>query len=589
MRYRAALAVVLGLGVSVAPSGEPPYPFVDSPMYRRPDLPQPRESIDYPNDAIPLWLRALERPEADFRFRAAVTIAEAQRRGMKGLEVAVEPLRKQLDLPEQHPNVRLAAARALVALDARQLAPSFLAQARTGTTELREIVEPALARWGHEPARALWLERVNDPATQPRPLVLAMRALAQVGDSQAADRLRAIALAPRGAASTRVEAAKALAVLRPAGLEKDAGQLARDTSPLYLTERLVAAALLSKHTSPEAIALLQRLAQDKEPTVVALAVGRLLEIDEKLALGVLEALLKSRDAKLRSLGVEILRRQPSEKHLRLLADRLDDEHPEVRQEARRGLEGLAAKKELRPQVLAEGMRLLQSAQWQGLEQAAILLTHLDHKPAVNRLLELIWEARPEVFVTAAWGLRQLDVPDTLQPVLWYVTNESELLRGMRRLESRRDVNPDLIDHQLSQLHQLLGQRRYRPADKVLRRFVPRQGREIHMPEARSAAIWALGMLLEGKPDAGLAKQLAGRLDDVGSMPPEDDRVRYMSAITIGRMKAASELAMVRKYNVEGFFVHFACAWALNQITGEPIPKAKDAVHIDRNWFLKSVD
>jgi HEAT repeat protein len=589
MNHRArALVVLLAVSSMRGTAGEPPYPFIDSPMYQLPDLPKPGSVTVFPEEVIKLWLKALGRPEADLRYHAAATIAVAHRRGMKGLEATVAPLRAQLDRAEQHPNVRLAAARSLVTLDAKEAAPSFFEQAKSGTTELREVLEPALARWDYKLARALWLDRLRDPAAPHRPLVLAMRALAAVGEHQADDRLHEIALAPRGDPSTRVEAARALAVLRPAGLEKEAAQLAKDTSRRGLVERLVAAALLSRHASQEAIALLQRLAGDAEPPVAALAVARLLEIDEKLALGVLESLLKSHDAKLRSLGVEILRRQPSEKHLRLLADRLDDDHPDVRQAARRGMEGLGEKKELRTPVIAEGMRILQTGRWQGLEQATILLTHLDHKPAAPRMVELIWEGRPEVFVTAAWGVRRLAVPDTLQGVLWYVTNETELLRGLRRLPNRGDVTFEMIDHQLSQLNQFLGQWRYKPAEKVLRRFVPRQAKS-NMPEARASGIWALGMLLEGKPDARLARQLAERLDDIGSMPPEDERVRYMAAITIGRMKAKSELAMVRKYNEEGSYVHFACAWAVNQITGEPMPKAKTGVLVDRNWFLRLID
>ena len=580
--------LVLMLAAAAGRAGEPPYAFIDSPMYRRPELPVPSFSTTFPQETIKLWLKALDRPDADMRCQAANTFTVAHKRGMKGLEVAIAPLRAHLDRAEQHPNVRLAAARALATLNAKEAAPSFLEQAKVGTTELREVLEPALAKWDYKPARALWLDRVRDPAAPHRPLVLAMRALAAVGETQAADRLREIALAPKGTAATRIEAARALAVLRPAGLEKDAAQLTKDDSRGGLTARLVAAAFVSKHNGPEAIALLQKMAADKEPAVATIAVARLLEIDEKLTYGVLGELLKSPDAKLRLQGVEVLRRQPSEQHLPLLADRLDDDHTEVRQEARRGMEGLGAKKELRTPIIAEAMRLLQTGRWQGLEQSAVLLTKLDHKPAAYRFLELIWEPRPEVFITAAWGLRKLAVADTLQSVLWYVTNEADLIRGQKKLAGREDISSELIDVQISHLAQFLGQSLYRPAEKVLRRFVPRQA-NFNMPEARAGGIWALGMLLEGRTDPPLARQLALRLDDINSMPPEDDRVRYMAAITMGRIRAKTELAMLRKYNEDGLMVQFACAWAINILTGEPIPKAKHAEVGDRNWFIREVD
>ena len=68
----------------------------------------------------------------------------------------------------------------------------------------------------------------------------------------------------------------------------------------------------------------------------------------------------------------------------------------------------------------------------------------------------------------------------------------------------------------------------------------------------------------------------GLLDDVGGLPPEDERVRRMAAVTLGRMKAAQALPALRKYgsgppseNTTGN----AAGWALAQITGEAIPPA----------------
>src|SRR2546429_9795939 len=101
------------------------YDVFASPMYRAPDLPLPRVVALLPEGAKSLWLRALERPEAEVRCKAADAIALAQRRGMKGLETTIAPLRVALDRPDQHPTVRLAAARALGTLDAREAAPSL--------------------------------------------------------------------------------------------------------------------------------------------------------------------------------------------------------------------------------------------------------------------------------------------------------------------------------------------------------------------------------------------------------------------------------------------------------------------------------
>src|SRR5262249_6100214 len=72
-----------------------------------------------------------------------------------------------------------------------------------------------------------------------------------------------------------------------------------------------------------------------------LAAARLQGIDPGHARKVLGKLLRSRDAKVRELGIVALFRLPSGEHVKLLADRLDDEHPAVRVLAREALHLLA--------------------------------------------------------------------------------------------------------------------------------------------------------------------------------------------------------------------------------------------------------
>ena len=78
-------------------------------MFLDPDPPRPGRVKFFPKDLIPLWLEALARPEADMKRLAATYFAEAHRRGMSGLEVAVPPLLEALNAPGQHPTVRFVA------------------------------------------------------------------------------------------------------------------------------------------------------------------------------------------------------------------------------------------------------------------------------------------------------------------------------------------------------------------------------------------------------------------------------------------------------------------------------------------------
>ena len=99
-------------------------------------------------------------------------------------------------------------------------------------------------------------------------------------------------------------------------------------------------------------------------------------------------------------------------------------------------------------------------------------------------------------------------------------------------------------------------------------------------------MWAIGKLNEGQVDEQLATLLAARLADVGSMLPEGDTVRRVSAIGIGRMKAESQLDVLRK-----FVVHVpdipsqACAWSLERMTGEIHEFPLEFVKTTTDWFL----
>jgi HEAT repeat protein len=221
------------------------------------------------------------------------------------------------------------------------------------------------------------------------------------------------------------------------------------------------------------------------------------------------------------------------------------------------------------------MRVLGQADWRGQEQAAILLTQLDHKPAADRFVELLSAARPEAFITAAWGLRRLAVRETLQPVLEYLQRTREQLRTST-LVGRRVITLDPFDLQLCQLCQFLGKSRYRPADGVLRLMVPRlklPGSAAYLgDETRAATIWALGFIHEGKPVPEVDQALVGRLTDIGGMlGNEEPLVRRMCAISLGRMKAKETLPVLERFctaqKATADQVNNACGWAIEQLTG----------------------
>ena len=192
---------------------------------------------------------------------------------------------------------------------------------------------------------------------------------------------------------------------------------------------------------------------------------------------------------------------------------LDDPHPDVRAAARRALhsgrQGRAAQGGDRPGRPRRWPRSGGRAQ----EQAIVLLADLDHKPAAARLAELLTATAPEVFVTAAWALRRLGEPSSLPAVLAYLEAEQPRYAGQTtRPRPAAGLSPSMVDHQMSQLMQLLVLQRHRPALPLMRRMVP-PNEKVGRHEDRAAGIWGLGKLHDLESAAEYAGALVERLND----------------------------------------------------------------------------
>jgi HEAT repeat protein len=533
-----------------------------------------------------LWLEALQRPEADYPCQAALAIARAHQRGIKGMGTTVPTLLRTLDQPDRHLSVRLAVARALIELDAREAAPRLFREAESDS-DLRAVIEPALARWDYRPARAVWLDRLGAPKPAGTGLLLAVRGLEVVREEKAIAGLRELVLSGGAPAAVRVAAARALSVIRTSGSEDDARKLIAAARPRGDIAHLAAALLLRHHKSDDGLRLLDGLALDRDPAVAANALARLVEVDSKRVVPALGQLLRNPDAEVRSFAAEVLFRQPSVDHVRLLAERLGDAHPAVRVKARRWLRKLAARPPYRKPVVDDATMVLAARGWRGQEQAIILLAQLGHKEAGRRMLELLRSDRPEVLVAAAWGLRKLAAAETLPGVLEYF--ERRLLAG------RDEVPPEAFDQQLCQLAQLLGPAHFQRADAALRQLVfpatapkpdPKNLQVFVGREARAASTWALGWIHAGKPIPDLVRGLEGRIN---AGVHEDPRVRRMAAIALGRMKAEAALGTLRRWcpgrkpSVDA--VHNACGWAIEQIAGQPMLPPGTVEATPGGWFL----
>ncbi len=572
LAFIAIALVVLGIAVPSARGADFELDFA---MDQDPRIVVPEPEMLFPPEVKGMLLSALDHSEADVQRQAAEAVAHTYMHGMRELATVevIEALERQLG-PDSEPIARLAAARALVVLGNPRSASALFAQLPMQGLDFPQVVEPALARWNFQPARKVWLARLDSDKTSDKLLILAVTGLGLVKEPQAAASLRRLALDRRRSTTIRLAAARALAGIQTEGLVEQAGKLAAVKTSGRIADRLVAASMLGGHRQASADALLLQLAVDPEPAVAGIAIQHLLRIDPKLLLPQVDALLASQDSRVRELTVRALVDEATERAVTRLAPLLDDPHPVVRNDVRRSLIDLASDKQLQTTILDAGMETLKKGSWRGKEQAVILLTALDHKPAAMHFLSLVNFDRHEVFEAAAWGLKKLAVADTLDGMF------QKLQEEMRYRESGRP-GIQSSDKQLAHLLEALGAMKYEPAIPELVAHIPKSAEggtaSPYGRYSRTAAVWALGHLYTGSNDAEIGRQLAGRLADTSFTPAEFLEVRQHAAISLGRMKAVDQLPVLENFQARGglgpLYKH-AANWAIHKITGREFPKIR---------------
>lgn len=525
-----------------------------------------------------LWLSALDRPETDMQRMAAETIARAHDFGVPGLEDAVPHLEAILEAEKSHPAARFAAARALIALESRESSGKLWNASQRYGADLRQLVEPALAKWEFGPAKDAWIKRLDDPATRYRDLVLALRGLAQIRESSALAQLLAMAKDPLRDPAIRLEAAAAAGQAATTGLEALATQLSRDKSPAQHITALLAVRLLARHEDQAAQQLLIELAGHGEPAVAAAALERLSEIDQTLILPLAETAMQASDPQIRRQGAAAYLNNPTVARVEPLSALLSDPHPDVRHRVADGLFRLCETPELGLRIRQAAIETLAGDRWQGQEQAALLLGALEHQPAANRLVELLESPRTEVGNAAAWGLRKVAVPETI-PAL--------IDKAQRQTVRRRQMIDPTIDPQVAHLCEALGVLKANDAVPLLTQYIPKN--PIMGERSRSSAIWALGLIKEGQRDAELEEALIDRITDFDEQKTESDLVKQTCMVTLVRMNVADAAPMLRGIIQSRRVLPrmgLALRWAVKQFTGEELPPPEPMTAGGLRWFLE---
>ncbi|HTI49914.1 MAG TPA: HEAT repeat domain-containing protein, partial [Planctomycetaceae bacterium] len=449
-------------------------------------------------------------------------------------------------------------------------------------SDLRQLVEAALAEWHFGEARSVWMKRLESTQSLSRDLILALRGLGKVRDTNALPSILTIAADPLRPSHIRLEAAQSAGQIVDTGLETEAEQLTHDRRSIPMINRLCAVQFLMRHSSEPARRLLLELAVDAEPSLAVAALNRLNEIDPELVLPLAEEAMQNADPHVRAAGANAYLDRPSPERVKRLARLLDDDHPAVRKRVAEGLYRLAEKPELGEVLRAESMQVLAGDRWQGQVQATLVLGMRDHKPAADRLVQLLEVSRPDVMIHAAWGLRKLAEPHTIPVIV-------DKLR--RQTHARHTGRVPGVDEQVAHLFEACGKLKVMEAEPLMIQYVPKDVTRT-MDLSRSAAIWALGHLHAGTPSGPVGDMLIARVRDSSLKPPESPLVKQMSVVALVRMKAVQYGAALKgsiALHAQASALDLATRWAVRELTGEELPAPAPLKYPEGAWFLEPLD
>jgi HEAT repeat protein len=201
---------------------------------------------------------------------------------------------------------------------------------------------------------------------------------------------------------------------------------------------------------------------------------------------------------------------------------------------------------------------LASDSYEDIAQAILLSAFLMERERCPALVALLEHPNPEVNIRAGWALQELaDSEEVMASMLPHVERITE------KLSTAGTATIDEINR-LAYLLEVFGRNRYEPVVELLMLYVPKNDFRMGTV-SRTSAIWSLGKIYEGKKNANLAKQLAARLLDDHPIFPEEDLVKYSSALAMGRIGDPSSPDRLLEAGIQGDSpIALACRWAMEQ-------------------------
>ncbi|QDS92449.1 PBS lyase HEAT-like repeat protein [Roseimaritima multifibrata] len=552
-------------------------PIVSPRYLEQPKIELKKPQIRWSPDLQNSWMQSLLLDEIDLKREASDALTLAQSLGMQALPEFRDVLWQIIDDDNTPVSCRVSAAQAYIAMGKPPANDELSAAVVRWPTALAIVLEPALAAWDSHLMRDIWLQRVQSDQADPALLRVAVEALGTVRDPASETALTALLQSSHQPFSLRMVAARSLSRL-PGPHRVDLARAMLDAPLSAPMQWLLGVQLLGEEQSDEAIQLLERFADLDAPAVAGEALRQLLQVAPQKVIARAKQNIDDRDANIRAVTVDALITTGTLANIELLARALQDPVLTTRRTARDGLLQFASEEALTPEVVQKATTVLDSNDWRGIEQALILLTKLQQRDARQRLFQLLEHDRGEVMETAAWSIKELAQPD------W---SEQSLAALRKHLQNLTDAPTAAKLDALIHLVETMGVLRMPESLELLRTFVPKNSP--FSPSVRGAAVWAIGEILQGQPNADVVSELQSRLNDNSPTLPESEIVRGMAAVSLGKMQSKASLQhLIRWRDSEQLnsFIGRRSAWAIFKITGDPIGKARTPTTNLRGWSVQ---
>lgn len=451
--------------------------------------------------------------------------------------------------------------------------------------EMVVMMDRALVAAGNGVWLERWTQRAGSEAESDLVRRSAIRSLTEIGHREASEVFEALLVFGQAPRVVQLDVADGLARMgvgvEPALVERRRGG---DVFDRLVTVRLAAgmAGAVEDEVSQSGVDVLAAMVGDEDAAVAVEAARRLVGLSRARAAEQVGLMERHESGGMRELAGILIAESRDADAVERLGRLMGDPIPAVRRAASRGLAWRALETGARQGVMEQAAAAMASGSWRAASEGALLAGMLVEEGLAEQVAGLLGHEHPEVRRSAIAALGELGGAGSRGGEAMVVVRAAELFGRVQRGRQPgaavvsggefgfRDM--ESVGEELARVIEVMGVMRSEAGLELCLQWVVKGNNVLPgSGEFRPAAAWALGFL-DGESalrDRAI-RLLLGRLNDNSALEPEQDEVRMMSAVSLGRLGAVSAVDQIRPYAGDAWAGKLAPAarWAVARLTGE---------------------